>query len=1052
MPNFVYDNTSLNGAKVNRGPLPGGEDPNKWIQANEDWNPTIAALYDLRGALLDNLFLGLDRQGSAPIIPTGGADDFLWADASGNLYWHKDGTGDQQLNTGPGADTLQTAYDNGRTIVLTNTTSPVDLSVGDSGQFIVFKDDLGAPLAYAKNWTGGNFGILDDTDTSGWIVEASALSMYGPNGAGEFGSAGFTIGAYAGGGNTNRLTVNYAGSNTIRSGMADGAAAVSLIVDTHSTWANATAKLLSVRNNTAERIYVEADGDLGWAGNAIIRAAGNASYAYLDGTQFIAAPANLTRLTITSASSNTITSGVANGAGAVGLIIDSTNALSNATAKVLSIRSGGTEIASFSSAAAGYSKWQNTDGNGTSIQLTGSTSIYFTIGTNPRFFFADSELTPQNANYSSLGRSSLQWVNVYAKNHISDLAMTFTTTVASGSSRTGFTFNDTNLAATTDRLVDFQRGGNSAFQVGYGTMLASMPWFGFSSTVGFSLQAGSQIQFFGTTLYPQSNGQLGAFNAGWFRTYCYSNYSFAKTATYAATMAFDSLSGGQGEIQTVTLTGNITSWSITRNANNNPGQRMSITFVQDGTGGHTLSGHASNIKLRGALTLSTAPAARDTLIFMDNGTEWVEIGRYLEASSGGETLAATYAAGVSTSDSKMTVDSTRGPVFIRDNATPVVGNLFVIKNNAEDTTYFAAGADYTSLAAGMALFDLSSTTATIGGHIRTNVANTYDIGSVTHDFAKIWVRAVDPDGSNLLLGTSPSHNVLNAVAFYPNTDGAKTLGIQTTNRYLAIYTYKGEVDRPSMGTTAPQNDGLVFKSSNSSGVNPYVYSSLAEWRSSSGDPTDPESGGQVISRWAFQARNDTISVGSPRVTDRLQLLYDEGTGTYVQWAYFGITEFAPSSDLDLGLGTYTKRWTTIHQGNDSVDDDQIVGIHLSNKTGAGAGDQEYSPMLALEGQGWKTNATAGSQQTIWALQTRPVEGAANPTAELVFWESINGGAYGEKFCFAHDGIPRWSNASNVQTTVGAAGGASALPASPTKYLKVQGDDGTTYVIPAFAAS
>lgn len=50
------------------------------------------------------------------------------------------------------------------------------------------------------------------------------------------------------------------------------------------------------------------------------------------------------------------------------------------------------------------------------------------------------------------------------------------------------------------------------------------------------------------------------------------------------------------------------------------------------------------------------------------------------------------------------------------------------------------------------------------------------------------------------------------------------------------------------------------------------------------------------------------------------------------------------------------------------------------------------------------------------------------------------------------GLLKWTAAANVQTTVGAAGGASALPATPTKYLKVIGDDGVTYVIPAYAAA
>jgi hypothetical protein len=50
------------------------------------------------------------------------------------------------------------------------------------------------------------------------------------------------------------------------------------------------------------------------------------------------------------------------------------------------------------------------------------------------------------------------------------------------------------------------------------------------------------------------------------------------------------------------------------------------------------------------------------------------------------------------------------------------------------------------------------------------------------------------------------------------------------------------------------------------------------------------------------------------------------------------------------------------------------------------------------------------------------------------------------------GIPQWVATANQQTTVGAAGGASALPATPTKYLKVKDSAGTTFVIPAYAAA
>jgi hypothetical protein len=49
------------------------------------------------------------------------------------------------------------------------------------------------------------------------------------------------------------------------------------------------------------------------------------------------------------------------------------------------------------------------------------------------------------------------------------------------------------------------------------------------------------------------------------------------------------------------------------------------------------------------------------------------------------------------------------------------------------------------------------------------------------------------------------------------------------------------------------------------------------------------------------------------------------------------------------------------------------------------------------------------------------------------------------------GTNTWNSTSELQTTVGAAGGASALPATPTKYIKVT-VAGTDYVFPAYAVS
>lgn len=77
-----------------------------------------------------------------------------------------------------------------------------------------------------------------------------------------------------------------------------------------------------------------------------------------------------------------------------------------------------------------------------------------------------------------------------------------------------------------------------------------------------------------------------------------------------------------------------------------------------------------------------------------------------------------------------------------------------------------------------------------------------------------------------------------------------------------------------------------------------------------------------------------------------------------------------------------------------------------------------------------------------------LQAAAAQTADLHQWRSS---ADAVLFSIDATGHLTWV-AGKEQTTVGAAGGASALPATPTKYLKVKDSAGTTLVIPAYAAA
>jgi hypothetical protein len=78
-----------------------------------------------------------------------------------------------------------------------------------------------------------------------------------------------------------------------------------------------------------------------------------------------------------------------------------------------------------------------------------------------------------------------------------------------------------------------------------------------------------------------------------------------------------------------------------------------------------------------------------------------------------------------------------------------------------------------------------------------------------------------------------------------------------------------------------------------------------------------------------------------------------------------------------------------------------------------------------------------------------VQGGASQTGDL---QQFRNSAAAVLFSVTAAGLPRWTAAANVQTTVGAAGTAATLPTKPSKYLKVVGDDGITYVIPAYLAA
>lgn len=97
------------------------------------------------------------------------------------------------------------------------------------------------------------------------------------------------------------------------------------------------------------------------------------------------------------------------------------------------------------------------------------------------------------------------------------------------------------------------------------------------------------------------------------------------------------------------------------------------------------------------------------------------------------------------------------------------------------------------------------------------------------------------------------------------------------------------------------------------------------------------------------------------------------------------------------------------------------GITLQNTTAAADGAQQYSPGLSFIGQGWKTNATAASQQVETRWELRPVQGSAGPTYQYVLMGRINNGSWSDLLTVNSSGQTLHASGSASAPSIGFAG-------------------------------
>lgn len=134
-----------------------------------------------------------------------------------------------------------------------------------------------------------------------------------------------------------------------------------------------------------------------------------------------------------------------------------------------------------------------------------------------------------------------------------------------------------------------------------------------------------------------------------------------------------------------------------------------------------------------------------------------------------------------------------------------------------------------------------------------------------------------------------------------------------------------------------------------------------------------------------------------------------GTGTQLPFIFGGFSGswsdwMALSTGARLSVGSATDDGTNRIQSYGIVASIQpnlgsatVNGFIARNTTAAAVNAQQVSPALVYEGQGWKTTATAASQNILYREYLQPVQGTANPAWTINEDANVNGAGYVTQF-------------------------------------------------------
>lgn len=351
---------------------------------------------------------------------------------------------------------------------------------------------------------------------------------------------------------------------------------------------------------------------------------------------------------ITDNNSQIIRSAQPDGATAVACIIDTTTAwVGQGTGdKLLSLRSNNVEKAFFTMynagngillAAAGGNEYMSIDGPVTGFQ--------WVVGGSSSMFLDASSLRPALDLSLPFGDSTHRWNGVFTNSvnggsvAANGTGLTITTNVATAAGSTGLIINNTTaFPASGGTFFDLQNAGTSVFKIFMDSFTAPRflnttgTGYSLSGTTGYLMGSNVYSVLWNSTVlqsYTDFSTALGTNTSRWTSTWSRQYNGVEQTVAGAATFTLDPASG---ESIRVTLNATVINAAGIAAGTGNPGEVMRTEFIQDGTGGRTLTqaNFSTAWVFAGAAYTVTATAnKRDILTWMWDtvAAKWYEIGR-----------------------------------------------------------------------------------------------------------------------------------------------------------------------------------------------------------------------------------------------------------------------------------------------------------------------------------------------------------------------------------------------------------------------------------------